>query len=520
MNSTPQHPNSFGAMKQPLNCWEQIYDGVTTKPDADIAGIGVIIAFTFSAGVTLISVIVAYATGLVDDGLLRPMDRLVFRVPSRAEKHPTMHLALRKFILALSDQQIVTGIAILGAGFQGLRTGHVSVYHFQIIIYLAWMSSSVHLSALTILGTYLQHHRAVMAWRLVGMLTLLVMLFISLVPTLSVEWGILTPLPLSEWEPSEKTSFGAPALCFWGSSRGDGVSPDAVISFFILGVSYIWKVCGIFPSANSAFAAWTWDPLDRLTKHGFATLASRIQRKGRRVDLWVFRMCLAVYLPVTAAIEALDSFSASLWLSLLGLIYGMLQILVPRALVQSYDSNLKENEKMLTFGQLVPLILLIQPIGALTEHIWLVKEDDERVYSSNEETQHNFSRNCHPGLPLLQFLTTFDVPRASGANKRRQLRSLLYSSKLFNLLIWLTQAGTISAAIVVFISDYYTIGYTTAGNWYYISFAIAGYLGASVVLVIILAPFSCLGRYERRRREVELVSRSSTTIIEHTELTK
>ncbi|KAF2213928.1 hypothetical protein CERZMDRAFT_38059, partial [Cercospora zeae-maydis SCOH1-5] len=138
-------------MVRPANCSAQISIGVQTHADADISGTGILVAFILSACLTLAAVLFAYFAGLVDDGLLRPVDKFVFKIPSRAARYPRTHVALRKAILTLSDQQIVTGIAILGAGFNGLRDGSISVYHFQVVIYLAWMSSSVHLSALTIL---------------------------------------------------------------------------------------------------------------------------------------------------------------------------------------------------------------------------------------------------------------------------------------------------------------------------------------------------------------------------------
>lgn len=434
------------------------------------------------------------------------MDRLVFRVPSNAAQHSHIHLALLKFILALSDQQIVTGIAVLGAGFVGLRTGEISVYHFQIVIYLAWMSSSVHLCALTLLGPFLRHHRGLLAWRLVGMLTLLVMLLIALVPTVSVQWAILSPL--SDWETDDETSFGAPALCFWGRTWGSGVNPDAVISFLILAVSYVWKVGGLFPSMTSAWAVWIRDPLDRLMERALVAVATRHEQRSRRRYLWVFRICLAAYLPATATLEVLNSFSAALWLSILGFVYGILQITIPRQLVQSLDHNLAEKERSLTFGQLVPLILLVQPIGALTEHIWLADGETERIYKFDKETKHSFSRRNAPGLPLLPFLTTYTVPHTGDAPQRRLLRALLYDSKLFHSLIWLLQAAVVGAAIVVFYEDYYAIGFTTAGSWYYISFAIAAYLGTTLFVVTVLAPFSRLGRSGKQGRDFELPERT------------
>lgn len=444
--------------------------------------------------------LLAYATGLVDDGLLRPVDRLLFRVPSRAIDHPHVHLALRKFILAVSDQQIVTGIAILGAGFQGLRTGEISVYHFQIVTYLAWMSSSVHLSALSILGPYLLHHRGVLAWRLVGMLVLLVMLVIALVPTVSNLWAILSPLD-NEWSDTPKTSMAAPALCFWGTTYGDGVNPDSVVSFLVLAVSYIWRISSLFSAVTAGFATYFRDPLDRLMEKCLVTLALKVESKSRYRDIWAYRICLSICLPVIAVFETLGSFSSALWLSLLGLIYGMLQILTPRSLVQSRDPDLAQKESTLTFGQLVPLILLVQPLGALTENIWLVEEEHERIYKHDGDTKHNFSRDQR-SVPLLQFMTTYTVPRTGEASQRRELRALLYSSRLFNLLLWMIQVAICATAILVFDQDYYTIGYTTAGNWQFISIAVGAYLGAGPLFVLVLAPFSCLGGSEQRHVEV------------------
>lgn len=384
------------------------------------------------------------------------------------------------------------------------------MYHFQIVTYLAWMSSSVHLSALTILGPFLLHHRGVLAWRLVGMLTLLIMLLIALVPTVSNLWAILSPLE-DDWTPSPKTSMGASALCFWGTTYGDGVNPDSVLSFLVLAVSYIWRISGLFSPATSAFAAWIRDPFDSLIERLLTAIALKIESKARRRDIWAFRICLAVYLPATAVFETLGSFSSALWLSLLGLVFGMLQILTPRSLVQSLDEELAERERLLTFGQLVPLILLIQPLGALTENIWLVEEEHERVYNHGGDAKYNFS-HARSDTPFLRFMTTYIVPRTEEATQRRHLKSLLYGSRLFHLLLWMIQVAIAAAAITVFIQDYYTIGFTTAGSWQYISIVIGAYLFASPLSVVVLAPFSCLGRSSKRHREVNLLEQRQGTI--------
>jgi hypothetical protein len=60
--------------------------------------------------------------------------------------------AVEKFILTLSDQQLVTGLAILIAGFVKCD---ISVYSFENISALAWFSCTTHLATLTILKGYL-----------------------------------------------------------------------------------------------------------------------------------------------------------------------------------------------------------------------------------------------------------------------------------------------------------------------------------------------------------------------------
>jgi hypothetical protein len=168
-------------------CNQFIRDGAVIKPDPDISGIGVILAFLISAYVSFAVMLGAYIFGLVELESLSPADVRLMRVKSRIDRHPRLHHLLQHAILVFSDQQIVTGIAIMAAGFVGLRDGETNVYHYQIVLYLAWLSSSVHLSALTFLRPFLESHPAVRSWRLLGMVVLFFMLIIGLVPTVSYD---------------------------------------------------------------------------------------------------------------------------------------------------------------------------------------------------------------------------------------------------------------------------------------------------------------------------------------------
>ncbi|THW87505.1 hypothetical protein D6C98_02777 [Aureobasidium pullulans] len=229
-------------------CLRYLQTGAVTKGDADISGKGVILAFLISAYVSFTAVLVAYVTGMLEDELLTTVDRRIMRIKSRKDKHPRIHEIIQHIVLLLSDQQIVTGIAIMAAGFVGLRGGQMSVYHYQIVLYLAWLSSSVHLSALTLLRPFLNKHQGLRAWRLLGMIVLFFMLIVGLVPTVSYDWGTIyspeadTSLP----DTIQPTGWGIPAICFWGKTYGDGFNDDAPIGYLILIFSYVWKMGDLF----------------------------------------------------------------------------------------------------------------------------------------------------------------------------------------------------------------------------------------------------------------------------------
>lgn len=78
-------------------------------------------------------------------------------------------------VLAFSDQQIVTGIAILISGFSQISRG-LSSYHWSNIISLAWFSSVSHLATLTMLRHSLRANKQQKIWRLIGMAVLLIFL--------------------------------------------------------------------------------------------------------------------------------------------------------------------------------------------------------------------------------------------------------------------------------------------------------------------------------------------------------
>jgi len=89
---------------------------------------------------------------------------------SRAQREAVV----TRFILALSDQQLVTGLAILAGTVANQCT--LSGYDFKMAFSLAWFSSITHLATLDVLRDYLIKHRTVRKWRIWGMVGMLILL--------------------------------------------------------------------------------------------------------------------------------------------------------------------------------------------------------------------------------------------------------------------------------------------------------------------------------------------------------
>jgi hypothetical protein len=476
-------------------------EGAIPEADTEISGIGAILAFLLSAYITFAIVLISYLLGSIDSSLLRPVDRYVHRCGRRLTS-PSWQKALQQCVLLLSDQQIVTGIAICIAGFIGLH-GRISVYHFQIVIMLAWMSSSVHLSALTMLGEYFRKRPAVLGWRIVGMLILLILLLVALVPTASNLWAIW-------WGPDsekygERTSWAIPARCFFFKTWGGGVNADAPLAYLILITSYIWKIGALFKSSRNLFHRRVRGPYEYMLErilHAEAVKAS--SRHDKRNSLsWKYFIAMIVYIILLALFEFAASFAASLWLSYVGLVYGTIQIVLPRQ--QNAWWNKKENEW--TFGQIVPLVLLIQPIGAILENFRgrKHKKTHDRESLDSEEEDESYELDSTTNSAMLPRQNTPDNLRPTFSETFAALEVLkpsersvdtlehqipFYTSTLFAGIVVLVQIGIAIISSILFWIDAENLGYIKSHNYLFVLIGVGACVGAIVVWTVALIPFS------------------------------
>ncbi|TID19051.1 hypothetical protein E6O75_ATG06172 [Venturia nashicola] len=195
----------------PWNHWFENVCGASTNctaenpSDPDIAGYGVIASFIVTAVLTVITVMFAYITkslpesryNAVDDQFLKGIYWLFrikeYRPPSQpssskmeAANRQTRIDGVERFMLVLSDQQLVTGIAVLVASYARFCT--ISHFSFDVALNLSWLSCTAHLATLTVLQAYFDKHKAVRNWRVGAM----IVLFALLVPALTTSFNATT----------------------------------------------------------------------------------------------------------------------------------------------------------------------------------------------------------------------------------------------------------------------------------------------------------------------------------------
>lgn len=329
----------------------------------------------------------AYWIGLIPPELLRNYDILFSKRKSRVSERWTE--ALQKAVLVFSDQQIITGIAILVAGFAGWE--HISVYHWQVVVYLAWMSSNVHLTSLTFLRGYLQKNKVLRLWRLAGMTILFGLLFTSLWPTSMYGWtmaltnGARTVNTGSgPWGSSPWYSMQLPARCFWNagfsnaesggaewlldSNPGTVLDPNGVLSYIILVLSYLWKATMLFDAGKVALTKWIRDAPLHIFERPLRNIA--VKRRAATLDVTKshgYQFLLSIYVLVLATSDLTESFAGSLWVVSLGLIWGTTNLWVPR---NELPGDVRHQEDAWGFGQLLSMLLLLLPLLAVLEHFY------------------------------------------------------------------------------------------------------------------------------------------------------
>jgi hypothetical protein len=217
----------------------------------------------------------------------------------------TLSLITHKCVLILSDQQMVSGIAILGSAYSQLNN-NFQLYHWQMSIWLAWFSSVTHLGTLSILRNYLREHPALRTQRLVFMLMIAIMLMVSLLPTGSPSWLRFPGDYVICYIQSLPASWKAPGPEEPGNNIFLAVSTAAIIAY-----SYLVRIIKMFPSLSAFTRTHLRDKPGRQVKRCLKTLLTLVEAPDLRWSYWTtlifFNPLLVLFLIARAVFDFMES---------------------------------------------------------------------------------------------------------------------------------------------------------------------------------------------------------------------
>ena len=218
-------------------------------------------------------------------------------------------------MLTFSDQQVVTGIAILISGYTQLRGG-LAVYYWQLTVDLAWFSSVTHLTTLTCLRHYFQKRRGLKYLRLMCMAVVAGMLSCAVAST-----GYLG---------DEDLTYDYPAWCLFHRTLmqsandtdpydgGDDYKESqyynkdyVVLVLIFLFVSYCVRIVQLFPRGSKESRKSGRDRLSDFAQKRLLKYKNSASGDSYR-DYWalVYILSMAIYCILKAAA---DLYSSMLW---------------------------------------------------------------------------------------------------------------------------------------------------------------------------------------------------------------
>lgn len=304
---------------------------------------------------------------------LNPFDKLLrfvyWFVPCRLD-HDGRKVArdvLEKLILSLSDQQLVTGVAILSAGW--IRHTQEKLYHFAMIMDLAWMSSSTHLLTLAVLPDYFSKYHEIRYWRLTLMLCNFAMQFVGSIYSAVSPWF---------------DDFAYPAQCEFDAVNRDPSrlrGPQSGWAYFgavALLFGYAKGMVGLFPGIWRPTAYSRRPGLRHLdhyfdSGHRYHSMLLQLHQtwsvRLRRLLLGlILGLCgCGCYLFITLFLIIRSTAWSVFVFSTLLFALGTRAIWDNRAYAKKY---MEGNEDTWGFGQLVPLFLLALPLLSIVDNYY------------------------------------------------------------------------------------------------------------------------------------------------------
>ncbi|KAL5337453.1 hypothetical protein BJX70DRAFT_399589 [Aspergillus crustosus] len=367
-------------------CTEFDCEGSTApdfQPNPDISGVGVsdiaaqdelktnrrkvLVGFLATAWLAFFSLLFHYVAASSDSSSHLLDLSLRRAIHSALHWNPTgqWDKQLRTIVLTMSDQQLVTGIAILISGYSQLSCG-LSLYHWQIVTTLTWFSTITHLGTLPFLSQYLRQHRYIFYLRVFLIFGLAIMLAIALLPNgNATRYGPTYPGRVY------RGTLTKPVQCYFNSPNlGFDINKGGVFTILaemILLLTLVVRFVRILPVSKNV-SSRVLKYLRDICQRWLVFLCGLCQRLPRYMALVPVPPLVFGIAWLALAHMLVDLFRSSvfeIWWLMFSLIWGSIRLFSVRASLPREAQQLEEDQW--GFGQLVPVLLLLIPVLMIAE---------------------------------------------------------------------------------------------------------------------------------------------------------
>jgi hypothetical protein len=334
----------------------------------------------------IITVLLAYAIVLAayyfvqssyNEGLITDLDRVVASLAQSLLRHLTKHGGARldriretiveskllfKVLLSFSDQQMVTGFAILTVGLVQIKS--ITEYHFASVQNLALLSFVVHDVTAVILQEEIVRQRRTRHWRGVVVIGSMLIIIAIQLPTGHY---------YSMWD------YGLPVKCIWTSMEGNYRPQSRYLWLMMMWTaimlySLVQTLRAYFPNAfgrlldNPVVKAVVSYVMEKLLapRDAYEFRASR--PPGGVFDRCLTRLSWLTAVSIFVTTEVVYSQAFMLQLRWMIMTNSITYIFYLRN--TAFENGRQGDEDEWGFGQAVPMFLLILPIATVVETAW------------------------------------------------------------------------------------------------------------------------------------------------------
>lgn len=295
--------------------------------------------------------------------------------------------AIASTITSFGYQQMITGIIVVVAGLSQLNRG-ISIYYWQAISHIAWLSAATHLITLRTMRKGHKLNRTINILRLVTLGILVVFVAFASWPT-----GIVTTAFFNAAQPAWCFYFGVVTNEFTEHGRTYSYRFNWIyyfLSFSNLILGFITEITLFFSSIDELAKSKTWDQPWKGVESQLESLelasVTRAQKYSRIRGFWLACLSKAlksIYMLLLAGCELYSScvwevsircsyrilvftdFSKLTWSSF-ALVWGTTRMIVSRTNHEFVQNTVPEGvtieQNTWGFGQVVALGLLVCPV--------------------------------------------------------------------------------------------------------------------------------------------------------------